>query len=64
MVMTRDYTEINKRRLLAWELRQRGMTWREVGKHLDVSDSRARQLAKVGKRVASRAEPEQDSNDG
>ena len=47
----RDYTLINERRIKAYNLRQEGLKWREVGDRLGVSQSRAAQLARCGERA-------------
>ena len=50
--MSRDYKKINIRRLKAYELRNSGLKWKEVGQKIGgVSASRAAQLAAVGERI-------------
>ena len=50
--MSRDYKKINIRRLKAYELRQSGLTWKQVGEQIGgVSASRAAQLAATGERL-------------
>ena len=50
--MSRDYAKTNIRRLKAYDLRQSGLTWREIGEQIGgVSRSRAAQLAAVGERI-------------
>jgi hypothetical protein len=42
-----------RRRLLAHDLRQSGMKWREIGAFFGLSGERARQLASMGARMRS-----------
>lgn len=53
-----------ERKIRAFELRQSGMKWADIGKTLGVSPSRAQQLAQVGERVKASRAPSARSSEG